>query len=233
MSPESDDKCHRVCGIRHLMLIKRNCTKSCSLESPPSPLLSRAKPRDLQFCRPVLEMFLQGSSRALRPVEPALSLSKGPTPNVTQPGRAGDKGSSPTLSERRRRGTLSPQSPSVLCRKTFPGRACRTADPSTFARDDKGKGGDSMCIRWMAEIRAGPPLRCASVGMTIYMGRRCGCPRKIRSERSRAPALSEVEWGFAVKVGCACRLGLREESTANLCCAPGAQPRCDWRRQAC
>jgi hypothetical protein len=32
----------------------------------------------------------------------------------------------PTLSERRRRGTLSPQPASVLCRKTFPGGACRT-----------------------------------------------------------------------------------------------------------
>ena len=33
-------------------------------------------------------------------------------------------------SERRRCGTLSPQLASLLCQKTFPGRICRTADPS-------------------------------------------------------------------------------------------------------
>ena len=38
-----------------------------------------AQPRDLQFCRPVLEMFFEQAVWALRPVEPALSLSKGPT----------------------------------------------------------------------------------------------------------------------------------------------------------
>jgi hypothetical protein len=45
----------------------------------------RAKPRDLQFCRPVLGMFFEGAVWALRPVEPALSLSKGPTAK-RQPG---------------------------------------------------------------------------------------------------------------------------------------------------
>ena len=28
-----------------------------SMETPPSPLSSRAKPRDLQLCGPLLEMF--------------------------------------------------------------------------------------------------------------------------------------------------------------------------------
>ena len=49
------------------------------MKAPPFPLSSRAKPRDLQFCRLVLEMFSRGSGLALRPGEPALSLSKGPT----------------------------------------------------------------------------------------------------------------------------------------------------------
>ncbi len=41
-----------------------------SMEAPPSPLSSRAKPRDLQFCGPLLEMFFD---RAKRSREPALS----------------------------------------------------------------------------------------------------------------------------------------------------------------
>ena len=36
------------------------------MEAPPSPLSSRAKPRDLQFYRPVLEMFFEEAVWALR-----------------------------------------------------------------------------------------------------------------------------------------------------------------------
>jgi hypothetical protein len=64
-----------------------------------------------------------------------------------------------------------------------------TADSrSTSLRDDKGKGNASLCIRWLVEgtagppstsLRAGSPLGCAPVGMTIHiLGRRCECPRK-------------------------------------------------------
>ena len=48
----------------------------------------RAQPRDLQFSRQVLEMFFEEAVWALRPVEPALSLSKGPTAK-RQPSPAG------------------------------------------------------------------------------------------------------------------------------------------------
>jgi hypothetical protein len=38
-----------------------------SLEAPPSPLSSRAKPRDLRFSEPLLEMFFfDGVERPLR-----------------------------------------------------------------------------------------------------------------------------------------------------------------------
>ena len=36
------------------------------MEAPPSPLSSRAQPRDLQFYRPVLEMFFEEAVPALR-----------------------------------------------------------------------------------------------------------------------------------------------------------------------
>ena len=36
------------------------------MEAPPSPLSSRAKPRDLQFYRPVLEMFFDRVLMQLR-----------------------------------------------------------------------------------------------------------------------------------------------------------------------
>src|SRR5580692_2857871 len=60
------------------------------MEASPYPLSSRAKPRDLQFYRPVLEMLFEEAVWALGPVEPALSLSKGPDHQTSaQPGRAG------------------------------------------------------------------------------------------------------------------------------------------------
>jgi hypothetical protein len=49
------------------------------VEAPPYPLSSRAKPRDLRFCRLVMEMFFEEAVWASRPVEPALSLAKGQT----------------------------------------------------------------------------------------------------------------------------------------------------------
>ncbi len=60
------------------------------------PLSSRAKPRDLQFYRLVLEMFLEDTVWTSRPV--------GPTANVSPARQAGPLSiDSPTLSERRRR----------------------------------------------------------------------------------------------------------------------------------
>jgi hypothetical protein len=103
-----------------------------------------------------------------------------------QPGRAGAS-DSPTLSERRRRGTLSPQPASVLCRKTFPGKVRRTADPHSTSfragsrlrsRLSKGRVVFSFTIRWLVDrtagphstsLRAGSPLRFAPVGITIHI----------------------------------------------------------------
>jgi hypothetical protein len=63
-------------------------------------------------------MFFEEAVGASSPVEPALSLSKGPTAR-RQPSRPGLGIDSPTLSERRRRGTLSPQPASLLCRESI------------------------------------------------------------------------------------------------------------------
>jgi hypothetical protein len=88
------------------------------MEALYSPLSSRAEPRDLRFCEFVLEMFFEDAIWALRPVGPIAKRSPAGRTN------------SPRLSERRRRGTLSPQPASVLCRKTFPGMVRGTVDPS-------------------------------------------------------------------------------------------------------
>ncbi len=60
------------------------------VESPPYPLSSRAKPRDLQFCRPVLEMFFD---RVLMQVEvkvcPAYGARTMLGNRCPSPGRAG------------------------------------------------------------------------------------------------------------------------------------------------
>jgi hypothetical protein len=69
----------------------------------------------LWFCRLVLEVFFEEEVEALRPVGPTAKR---------QPSPAGLGLDSPTLSERRRRGTIQPAS--VLCRKTFPGMVRRT-----------------------------------------------------------------------------------------------------------
>jgi hypothetical protein len=115
-------------------------------------------------------MFFDEAVWASRPVGPTAKRQPSPA-------RAG--ASIPQhLSERRRRGTLSPRPASVLCRKTFPGRACRTADPSATLGMTKGRVALSLSVRWLAErtagphstsLRAGSPLRYASVGMTIHI----------------------------------------------------------------
>ena len=120
------------------MLVGR-CSSQLSGHSLQGKLKShslRAKPRDLQFCKLVVEMFFEEAVWALRPVGPGTDQ-----PSVL-PARQGIRVTdSPTLSERRRRGTLSPQPVSVLRQKTFPGRACRTAESLGFAPgDDKGAG---------------------------------------------------------------------------------------------
>ena len=71
---------------------------------------------------------------------PAIAMDArpgGPT-GKRQPSPEGLGNQSPRGSERRRRGTLRPKPAAVLCRKTFPGRACRTADPSASLGMTKG-----------------------------------------------------------------------------------------------
>ena len=74
-----------------------------------------AEAEDLQYCRPVLEVFFGEAVWVLRTEETALSLSKGPTAK-RHPTPEGPHSVSPTSSERRRRGTPSPQPASLLCR---------------------------------------------------------------------------------------------------------------------
>jgi hypothetical protein len=60
------------------------------MEASPSPLSSRAKPRDLQFRRLVLEMLFEEAVWALRPVGPPLSEVEGADRQTSaQPGRVG------------------------------------------------------------------------------------------------------------------------------------------------
>ena len=60
------------------------------MEASPSPLSSRAKPRDLQFCRPVLEMFFD---KVLMQVEVKVCRAYGARTmlgnRIPQPFRAG------------------------------------------------------------------------------------------------------------------------------------------------
>jgi hypothetical protein len=48
------------------------------MEALPFPLSSRAKPRDLQFYRPILEMFFEEAVWALRPVGPTAKRQPSP-----------------------------------------------------------------------------------------------------------------------------------------------------------
>ena len=146
------------------------------MEAPPSPLSSRAQPRDLQFCRLVLEMFFEEAVWVLRPVGPTAKRQP-------SPGGLGHR--FPTLSERRRRGTLSPQPASVPCRKTFPGRACRTADPSAALGMTKGRVALSLSVHWLMREPQVPPRRFAPVGMTIHIWvRNASVQEKLSSEKS-------------------------------------------------
>jgi hypothetical protein len=89
-------------------------------------------------------IFFEEAVWALRPVEPIAQR---------QPSSA-KAGASPTPSERRKRGTLSPDPASVLgIRKTVPRRACRSLG---FARDDKGKSGVFPSNWSLVERTAGP-----------------------------------------------------------------------------
>ena len=159
------------------------------MEAPPSPLSSRAQPRDLQFCRLVLEMFFEEAVWVLRPVGPTAKRQP-------SPGGLGHR--FPTLSERRRRGTLSPQPASVPCRKTFPGRACRTADPSAALGMTKGRVALSLSVHWLMERTAGPSTSLRSGrDDNSYLGTECECPRKVViRKKSQTPSAAE---GFAVE----------------------------------
>jgi hypothetical protein len=85
--------------------------------------------------------------------------------------------------------------------KTFPARACRTADPSASLGMTKVKVDASMCIRWLmgrnagphsTSLRAGSPLRFAPVGMTNHILVGCGAqenlPRIASSANFRYPS---------------------------------------------
>ena len=60
------------------------------MEASPSPLSSRAQPRDLQFCRPVLEMLFEEAVGALRPAGPTAKRQPSPeglehpSPNIVR-----------------------------------------------------------------------------------------------------------------------------------------------------
>ena len=54
------------------------CLRQRLMGSLPSPLSSRAKPRDLQFCRLVLEMFFEEAVWASRPVGPTAKRQPSP-----------------------------------------------------------------------------------------------------------------------------------------------------------
>ena len=126
--------------------------------SAPFPLSSRAKPRDLQFRGPFLEMFFEEAVWASRPVGPTAKRQP-------SPGGLGHK--FPNLPERRRRGTLSPQPASILCRKTFPGRACRTADPSASLGMTKGGVAlPSSILGWWREPQV--PIRLSLKEQSRY-----------------------------------------------------------------
>jgi hypothetical protein len=154
------------------------------LEASPSLLSSRAKPRDLQFRGPLLETFFEEAVWTLRPVGPTAKR---------QPSPAGLGNRFPTFPERRRRGTLSPQPASVRCRKTFPGRAYRTADPSASLGMTKGRVAlPCASVGWWREPQI-PPLRYAPVGMTIHIWQGRGYPRKIviPNRKSQPPSTTE------------------------------------------
>ncbi len=119
---------------------------SDSQGSAPLPFVI-PKPRDLRFCRPVLGIFFEEAVGASSPVEPALSLSKGPTAKG-QPAAQGWGIDSPTLSERRRRGTLSPQPASLLCRKNISRKGPQNRRSLGFAPNEQN---DCAC-RFSAQV---------------------------------------------------------------------------------
>jgi hypothetical protein len=98
------------------------------------------------LCHPEQLNCLRQLAREMTPAIATDARPVGPTAK-RQPSPEGLGNQPPRGSERRRRGTLSPQPASVLCRKTFPGRACRTADPSASLGIVKGEGNASMCVR--------------------------------------------------------------------------------------
>ncbi len=107
------------------------------MEASPSPLSSRAQPRDLQFYRPVLEMYSEDGVWTSRPV--------GPTANVSPARQEGPLSiDSPTLSERRRRRHIFTSTCVSTPSKNISRKGPRTCRSLGCARDDKGEGVASM-----------------------------------------------------------------------------------------
>ena len=132
------------------------------MEAPPFPLSSRAQPRDLQFCRLVLEMFFEEAVWVLRPVRADGQTS-------AQPGRAGT--SIPNI-------VRAPQARHTFtstCIGTLSKNISRTSLQNCrslgCARDDKGEGG-AFIERPLAdgEKPQVPPRRFAPVGKRTFPG---------------------------------------------------------------
>ena len=165
-----------------------------SLHQPPDangsaalPLSSRAQPRDLQFCRPVLEMFFD---RVLMQVEVKVCRAYGARTMLGNrapalPGWADVWRSAPSTSSGQ---ALRASKPRPLPRKTFPGRACRTADPSASLGMTKGRAALPFVFDAGRKNRRSPfdfaqgrlstSLRSGRDDNS-YLGRGCECPRKI------------------------------------------------------
>jgi hypothetical protein len=136
------------------------------MKTPPSPLSSRAKPRGLQFCRPVLEMFFD---RVLMQVEVNVCRVSGVRTMLgnrcRSPARAG------LTFGRRPYGPRSPdRSLENISRTSL--QNCRF--PFDFAQGrlsatlgmTKGKAMFPCASVGCWREQQVPPLRCASVGMT-------------------------------------------------------------------
>jgi len=135
----------------------------------------RSEAADLQFRRPGPGVFIEEAIWALKPVG---------RPTSPQPGRGHRF---PNIVRALwARHTLT--STASLHRKTFPGRACRTADPSASLGMTKGRVVlPSGFIAWDREQQVAP-LRFAPVGMTILFG--CECQAPCADERGVIPIRS-------------------------------------------
>ena len=123
------------------------------MESPPYPLSSRAKPRDLQFYRPVLEMLFD---RVLTQVEVKMCLRLRRSDKVGESMLSGPACRAGLTSAVDLRASKSRPCPL----KTFPGQACRTADPSASLGMTKGRVALPCRVRFLVEKPAPKGVLC-------------------------------------------------------------------------